>query len=289
MQKPSVSTSIPIIIIISIIAGGLYFLFKPQDDSIREIHSSQLTTPESTQQIVTAPSTSTEVSTLQDNTQPQPEDYRRAPMVVTITDPCLEAIKELDSFFIYLDTQDYIREYQFPTGSKDFVASMVNKALSHPPAPNVKKDIINQVKTGAHLYRVLGGQNLLILAKILINEPDQLENIFGSFFDWSLMAGQCPNRTYAIRPQLNQLYDYARFFIDSEGGRSYISRRDTMTGLLTRFYAVQVIKEAQTHHIDKYNTELTPHITSLITDIESSDLLEKKETYLKKLYSFRDM
>ncbi len=209
-------------------------------------------------------------------------------MEATISDPCLDTIKQLDSFFLYLDTQDYIKEYQFPNGSKDFVASMTNKALSHPPVFSMNQSISSQAKTGAYLYRTIGGQNLLILAKILISEPDHLENIFETFYTWSLMAGQCQNRTYAIRPQLDQLYQYAIFFIDSLDGKNYVNRRESTTGLLTRFYSLQIIKEAQVNHIDKYNTNLAPHILSLITDIESTDLLEKKTTYLKQLYSLRD-
>lgn len=283
MQKPSVSTIIPVLIIFSVIAGGLYFLFKPQNDSIR-----QVVQPEKplAQQV--------ELANPQ-QIQPQPENitkskdgdpglYRKAPMKVSITDPCLETIKQLDAFFLYLDEQDYIKEYQFPDGSKDFVASVINKALSHPPKPKSNKTALNQ---GAYLYRTIGGQNLLILAKILTNEPDRLENIFDHFYTWSLQTGQCPNRTYAIRPQLDQLYNYALFFIDSKDGQNYIARRDAMTGLLTRFYAVQVIKEAQNAHIDKYNTDLAPHITALITDIESIDILAQKETYLKRLYILR--
>ena len=288
MQKPSVSTSIPVIIIISIIAGGLYFLFRPQNDTSGEQHPKPLATHKIAKEINTEPDPQAVKLTPNDQPQPSSENYRQAPMEITSTDPCLKTIKQLDSFFIYLDSQDYIQEYQFPTGSKDFIASMVNKALNYPPAYDVKKDSISNIQTGAHLYHVIGRQNLLILAKILINEPDQLENIFANFYNWSLINGQCPNRTYTIRPQLNQLYEYACFFIDSKDGGNYINRRDTVTGLLTRFYAIRIIEEAQAHHIDKYTMELAAPIASLITDIESSDLLAQKTAYLKTLYSYRD-
>lgn len=287
MQKPSAASFIPVLIIVSIIAGGLYFLFKPQNDSIRQTPLSVLTQadqPEISNR--TAPLQEPEENSASENDS-DTGLYRKAPMDAIIADPCLDTIKELDTFFVYLDSQDYIKDYQFPAGSKDFVASVVNKALSHPPTPKDTKGVINQVKTGAYLYQIIGGQNLLILAKILENEPDRLENIFASFYNWSQLTGQCPNRTYAIRPQLDQLYRYALFFSDSTDGQHYLSRRDTTTSLLTRFYAVQILKEAQTSHIDQYNTDLMPHITSLITDIESTDLLAEKETYLQTLYTLR--
>lgn len=289
MPKPSSTSLIPVIIIISIIAGGLYFLFKPQTDIIRQSDN----TP-STQQVEVAHH-QTPARTQQEpvpvNDEPstsEPAQYRRAPMEVVAVDPCLESIKKMDLFFLYLDSQDYIKGYQFPNGSKEFISSMVNKALAHPPHHDSVKNVAAPLKTGHHLYRTIGGQELLILAKILINEPDQLETISENFYNWSLMAGQCPNRTYAIRPQLGQLYQYALFFLDSADGQSYINRRDSLTSLLTRYYTLGIIKEAQIHHIDRYNIDLSPHVLSLITDIESTDLLEKKTTYLKTLYSMRD-
>lgn len=288
MAKPSSTSLIPVLIIVSIIAGGLYFLFKPQPDIIRQPdrtpptqqnknihHEAQVDTPQK-------PANDEARNTAQ-------TQYRRAPMEVVVADPCLETIKKLDSFFLYLDSQDYIQGYQFPNGSKEFISSMANIALSHPPQYESEKSIINQVKTGTYLYRTIGAQNLVILSKILINEPDQLETVFENFYSWSFMAGQCPNRTYSIRPQLDQLYQYALFFIDTQDGQRYVTRRDSLTNLLTRYYALKIIKEAQTNHIDKYNIDITPHVLSLITDMESSDLLEKKTTYLKTLYSLRDV
>ncbi len=287
MQKPSTSSLIPVLIIVSIIAGGLYFLFKPQNDSIRQTPLPGLPQTDQPELInQTAPLQEPEGNTDSANAS-DTGLYRKAPMDAIIADPCLDTIKELDTFFAYLDTQDYIKEYQFPDGSKDFVASVINKALSHPPTPEGTKSVINQVKKGAYLYQIIGGQNLLILAKILKNEPDKLEDIFASFYKWSQLTGQCPNRTYAIRPQLDQLYRYALFFIGSTDGQHYLGRRNTTTSLLTRFYAVQIIKAAQTSHIDQYNTDLRPHIISLITDIESTDLLVKKEAYLQTLYTLR--
>jgi hypothetical protein len=285
MQKPTLSTIIPVLIILSVIVGGLYFLFKPQADVIRQ--TAPAIAPKAEPPHLTQNEQQT-ADTADSHQEPGQTLYRKAPMEAVITDPCLETIRELDQFFTYLDKQDYIKEYQFPDGSKDFVASMVNQALSNPPVYQAEKNMTSTLKTGAHLYQVIGAQNLVILATILENEPDHLENIFASFYDWSEMAGQCPDRTYAIRPQLDKLYSYALFFIDSKDGTSYVNRRDTATGLLTRFYALKIIRKAQANHIDKYNVDTTPHINALITDIESSNLLERKAAYLKTLYLFRD-
>lgn len=281
MQKPSASTLIPILIIVSIIAGGLFFLFKPQNDTIRPFSQKEnQQTPLTTlgaQQPNPAQAPNQDVE--KDGTQ-----FRQAPMETTAVDPCLAIIKDMDHFFVYLDSQDYILQYQFPNGSKEYITSVVNKALSHPPTPTA------QGITGAYLYRTIGGQNLRIFNTILQNEPDHLETVFADFFTWSAtMAGQCQNRTYSIRPQLNQLYRYAVFFIDSKAGQSYVKRRNDLTGLLTRFYAVQIIHEAQIQHIDTYNTDLSALITPLITDIESTDLLANKTGYLKTLYTLRDV
>ena len=285
MHKPSISTLIPVLIIISIIMGGLYFLFKPQTDAIRQIIPPKSTATVKTENVSTdTPPAQTNQTVQNKDNKTDSSQYRKAPTVIIPIDPCLETIKDLDHFFLYLDTQDYIKEYQFPNGSKDFISSMINKALSHPPLQPTDKNLANQAQTGIHLYRILGRQNLLILAKILVNEPDHLETVFENFYNWTLMADECPTRTYIIRPQLKQLYQYALFFIDSDNGKSYVNRRDTLTGLLTRFYALQIIKEAQTQNIDTYNTDLTSPIASLITDIKATDVLEKKETYLKVIH-----
>lgn len=287
MAKPTSASLIPVLIIVSIIAGGLYVLFKPQPDIIRQPDRTPSTQQDKKIQHETQLDTQPDPASNEAGPTTQTQ-YRRAPMEVVVVDPCLEAIKKLDIFFLYLDSQDYIKEYQFPNGSKEFISSMVNIGLSRPPRYESEKSIVTQIKTGTYLYQTIGAQNLLILAKILINEPDQLEAVFENFYSWSFMAGQCPNRTYSIRPQLGQLYQYALFFIDTQDGQRYVTRRDSLTNLLTRYYALKIIKEAQTNHIDKYNIDLTPHVLSLITDMESSDLLEKKTTYLTTLYSLRD-
>jgi hypothetical protein len=289
MQKPSTSTLIPVLIIISIITGGLYFLFKPQDDTIRQPEPPESKTELKTKtDAVNPPTGQTEQVLNNKENQTDSNQYRQAPIKTTPTDPCLETIKNLDSFFLYLDTQEYIKEYQFPNGSKDFISGMINKALSHPPLHPTDKSLSSQTQAGISLYHILGHQNLLILARILINEPDHLETVFENFYNWTIIADQCPARTYAINPQFIQLYQYALFFMDSDDGRSYVNRRDTITGLLTRFYALQIIKEAQIRNIDQNNTDLTSHINSLVADIKSSNVLENKETYLKVLYSLNE-
>ena len=218
-----------------------------------------------------------------------PEQYRQAPMEASLEDPCLDIIKKLDRFFIYLDEQDYIQAYRFPQGSKEYLASLAQKALASPPAPmGPEPSTLERLANQAHLFRTLGSQNLVILRAIIAQEPDRLEDLFSDFYSWHTMSSKCQHRLYTINPELSALYSYALFFLHSPGGQAYLARRAPTVRLLTSYYSLLIVQQARTMGLDQSGFDATAIIGKLISEIESSTELVHSQTYLTTLYKLRE-
>ncbi len=291
-KKPSSTPIIPIVIIVAVILGGLFFLFKPQ----KEIP----VTPASPQQEnIPLPSADNAEDSSEEsmvNTNPakslhteQPPRLRQAPMQATLTNTCLESTQRLDQFFDYLDDQEYIQQYQFPHGSKEMISGLINTLLESPPVINEQShtgaDIISNA---AHIYRTLGTQNLTFLLKIIKNEADITEETCGYFYEWFNLMPMCLNHSYPLRPSLENLYEYAAFFLQTTGGRAYLARREGHLGLLAQYYSILIINQADQQGLNKYKINLAPLVPNLIGEMEQSDALAEKNNYLAALYDLRE-
>ncbi|MBU0680259.1 MAG: hypothetical protein KKD73_02445 [Proteobacteria bacterium] len=214
---------------------------------------------------------------------------RLAPMEAPLINPCFAASQKLDLFFTYLDDQEYIQKYQFPHDSKELISNLINTLLKSPPVINGKilssSDII---RNSAHIYRTLGTQNLTILYKIIENEADLMEETCRSFHEWFNISTQCLNHSYPLRPSLESLYEYASFFLETTGGKAYLARREGNLRLLAQYYSVLIIHQADQRELNKYNIKLTPLLPLLIEEIEESDELADKKSYLASLYDIRE-
>lgn len=291
-KKPSSTPILPVVIIVAVILGGLFFLFKPQ----KEIP----VTPASPQQEhVSLPSV--------DNTEEYPEKsvdgidransshaeqqplLRQAPMQATLTNTCLESTQRLDHFFAYLDDQEYILQYQFPHGSKEMISGLINTLLESPPVINDKSlNSADIISNAAHIYRTLGTQNLTFLLKIINSEADIIEETSGSFYEWFNLSPMCLNHAYPLRPGLENLYEYAAFFLQTTGGRAYLNRREGNLRLLAQYYSILIINQADQQGLNKYKSNLAPLVPHLIGEIEESDDLAGKNDYLAALYDLRE-
>lgn len=292
MQKKTSSIPfLPIIIILAVIGGGLFFLFKPQQDTFlvpapeSQEYASQLSnlgkidSPE--KQEITA-----NLSTPAVDEQETP--LRKAPMQVSLSNPCLEATERLDLFFSYLDEQEYIQQYQFPQASKEIVSTLLNTLLDSPPAIKGKNiSSTDIIRNATHIYRTLGPQNLSILFKIINNEADLMEETCGSFHEWFVISTKCHNQPYPLRPSLESLYEYASFFLKTSGGQAYLTRRESHLRLLAQYYSVLIIHQADQKHLNKYNISVATLLPHLISEMEGSDDLAGKNGYLAALYDIR--
>ncbi len=291
-KKPSSTPLLPIIIILAVIASGLFFLFEPQKEApappVSPKQENTLQSP--TEKVKTSPKS---FSVENNAPSPSPDDQeirlRLAPMEAMVTNPCLETTQRLDLFFAYLDEQEYIEKYQFSHGSKEMISSLINTLLESPPVINGKglnnADII---RNSAHIYRTLGAQNLTILLKIIVNEADLMEETCRHFHAWLTISRQCLNHSYPLRPSLENLYEYASFILETTGGKAYLARRQGSLRLLAQHYSVLIVHQAEQQGLNKYNINLASLLPDLIGNMEESEELAEKNSYLASLYDIRE-
>ncbi len=289
--KKSSTPILPIIIILAVIVGGLYFLFKPQQDA-------PVTAPSSAQEEGLVPSLQTrdipDSNAEEQSNQPSPGPdepaplFRQAPMEAVVIDPCLKATQKLDLFFAYLDEQEYIQQYQFPHDSKEIISGLLNNLLESPPPINGNRlNGTEMIRNSAHIYQTLGRQNLTMLLDIMANEADLMEETSGYFHEWLKISPQCRHFTYPLRPTLEDLYEYAVFFQQTPAGRGYLQRRQDHLRLLAQYYSLLIIHQAEQQGLNKYQVSLASLLTPLISEMEEAETLAGKKTYLAVLYDLR--
>lgn len=287
-KKQSAPAILPILIILAVIGGGLYFLFKPQPETVvRQAPSfdqnqtiERKKTPQRAQRPV-------EQDTPADTT-PSDETgtLRQAPMVATLKDPCREQTAKLDEFFSYLDEQEYVESYQFPEGSKKMISTLVNDLLASPPSLNSSRfNGVDTARNAAHIYRVVGGQNIFFLLKIIDNERDLLEEVAADFYQWFKISDQCRGHSYPLRPNLAELYEYASFFLHSAGGQAYLARREPSLALLCRFYSIVIIHQAEKNGLNSHRIDLSPYLFAITNEMKETEDLAMKQRYLTTLHA----
>ena len=80
------------------------------------------------------------------------------------------------------------------------------------------------------------------------------------------------------------MYEYAGFFLNTMGGRSYLFRRDSRSRLLVNYYSILLIDLANEQGINRHGIDIVQAIPMLTQEIESSNQLIYKENYLDQLY-----
>ncbi len=143
------------------------------------------------------------------------------------------------------------------------------------------------IKNTAHIYRQLGAQNLTFLLKIIENEADLMEETCGYFHAWVNISPHCLNHSFPVRPELDDLYEYAVFFMETTGGQAYLARRENNLRLLAQYYSILIIHDADQQGLNKYNIDISPLLANVLATMEDSDELAGKRSYLTTLYDIR--
>ncbi len=294
MPKIESSTKpiIPLLVValVAALAGGGYYLFSAPDNKAIPEHGPQEESFHNPQPDIASPFQPIPAETVAPGEKdPEAEQYRQAPMETKIQDPCLDIIKKLDAFFLYLDEQDYIKAYQFTKDSKAHIAQVITKILHSPPRLLTPEATTLQIiSNNAHFFRVMGSQNLAIIRTIINNEPDMLEEILADFYTWTILHGQCRNRSFAISPELPELYPYAVFFLNSSAGQAYLKRRNNQVRLLATYYSIIIVHQSTGLGLNSPPLDITAPLGQLISELETNTDLSQKNQYLTLLYKIRE-
>lgn len=194
----------------------------------------------------------------------------------------------VDAFYQHLDTQEYIKSRHLNGGSKTYFTNLLEKVLNTPPiVTRETDDLLTVLKNSTHFFRLLGKNDILLARDILKQENDKLEELMAAY---SVLL-TTPATAGTVTPTLpnGALDDYAAYFLNTMGGKLYLSRRSPEVRMLVNFYALQTIAQANESGNNRHGIQIQPALDLLIAEFASGgNLLRHKESYLDKLYAMKE-
>lgn len=197
---------------------------------------------------------------------------------------CENLAGKLHHFFSALDNKPYIKTVNLQTSLQTHFINLIDSLLDNPPTVSRETDDLYTLLTNmAHFFRIIGKDNILLLKSILDRERDVIEDIGLVLYNWITFA-DCSSDQFPLKAPLDKSYEYAGFFLNTMGGRSYLFRRDSRSRLLVNYYAVLIVDKANSAGINRHGISIPDTLPLLIDEIEASNQLVYKELYLDRLY-----
>ena len=201
---------------------------------------------------------------------------------------CEDLEQQIKAFFIYLDAQEYPIVQESAHGSYDEFRQMVRQLSENPPkVTGETTDIVSLTRNMAHFYKILGKRRIQFGKDVLHNESDIIESMMATFFGF-YTSDKCCQKDLRGCPGLGVLYQYAGFFLNTVGGRSYLLRRDSKVRILTTYYTILILDKANDAILNRYGIDIRPHINLSIDDIRNQKNLIYPEQYLTNLYQLQE-
>ncbi len=206
-----------------------------------------------------------------------------APINPEVVD-CKQITGQVVAFFQYLDSKAYLI---WPGNNMraEELFEQLSKKLSAKPPVNVgeMEDIFSLVRNVTHFYRVLGKDRVDLIKEILKSESAVIEPAMAVMFAW---ISTC--KTEADQPNLKALYQYAHFFLNTLGGRSYLLRRDAKLRMLVNYYSLLIIDLANEAKLNAYGLDIRPSLDYVFYDINNQKALMYRQRYLSRLSALQN-
>ena len=201
---------------------------------------------------------------------------------------CKQLTSQMVAFFQYLDSKSYLIWPGVNNMRAEELFEEIYKKLAANPPINVgeMEDLSSLVANVTHFYRVLGKDRIDLIKEILSSETAVTEPAMAVAFAW--LTSCKSERMVKGQPNLNSLYPYACFFLNTLGGRSYLLRRDSKLRMLITYYSLLVIDMANDAKLNSYGLDIRPHLHYLFFDINTQKGLMYRERYLTKLAALQD-
>jgi hypothetical protein len=196
---------------------------------------------------------------------------------------CAQTEADVRDFFKYLNKQSYVQHLEEGPDTYGEFKRVLKKLSSNLPVPAGEGvDLRVMEKNIYHLFRILSRSDIRLIKEVLSNETDTLELNLEMFYRWLTLGNQCPDPE-GIRPSFDVLYYYAGFFLDTIGGRAYLSRRPMGLRILLTYYSLLIVHEADKRGKNTYGIDIFPYVRPLIEDINLYPDFKLKKEYLQKL------
>lgn len=201
---------------------------------------------------------------------------------------CEKVAAQMTSFFNYLDGRSYLSTRDLEGGSAGFFRDCAARLMADPPVNIAEmKDLYRLVKNVTHFYRVLGKDRLILAKDILAAEERVMEPAMAMFYAQIAECNQpLPGDQQPM--SIERLYDYAGYFLNTLGGRSYLLRRESKMRMLVSYYAILIVDRANDEKFNRYGIDVRPYIDYLFYDISNQKGLDYRERYLTRLTALRD-
>ncbi|MHB8771426.1 MAG: hypothetical protein ACYC7J_10540 [Syntrophales bacterium] len=202
--------------------------------------------------------------------------------------PCTENREKLQGLFAYLDRQEYVASHKLTGGAFEHFKGLLARLLERPPfIVRETDDLVWVLQNKAHFFRVLGKKNTLLLRDIIRKEGDMMESSFAILYQAMVLQEQCASEGPAVQAPLKDVYPYAVYFLDTLGGSSYLIRRDSRVRMLTQYYSLLVLDEANRRRLNRLGLDIRPPLDALIGDLQGAANLTRKEEYIRTLKGIR--
>jgi len=196
---------------------------------------------------------------------------------------CDKITRQVVAFFQYLDSKAYLIWPGNEMRAEELFDQLSKELAATPPINVGEMDhLYSLVRNVTHFYRVLGKDRIDLVKEILSSENAVLEPAMAVMFAWMTTCGQPVTKT-GQQPALGTLYQYAHFFLNTLGGRSYLLRRDTKQRMLINYYALLIIDKANDLKLNSYGLDIRPHLDYVFYDINNQKGLIYRQRYLTKL------
>lgn len=197
---------------------------------------------------------------------------------------CKKITGQVVAFFQYLDSKAYLI-WPGINMRAEALFEDISKKLAAAPPTNVgeMEDLYSLVRNVTHFYRVLGKDRIDLLKEILNSESAVMEPAMAVIFAWVTACNHGSDQV-----NMNTLYQYAHFFLNTLGGRSYLLRRDTRQRVLINYYALLVIDMANDAKLNAYGLDIRPHLDYVFYDINNQKGLMYRQRYLSKLSALQN-
>jgi hypothetical protein len=196
---------------------------------------------------------------------------------------CEELEDSLRAFCRYLDAGETFRSQKTHRDSWALFTSMLESLERRPPvmsAESYRPSVI--VENSFYFFRLLGREKIDIVREVIKFESDLAEPLMGIMYYW-LMTGRSCDKLPSPSAALKIIYNYAGFFLDTLGGHSYLYRQDSRIRLLTVYYSILVIHEANMRELNEVGLDLRYFLPNIFQEIQSRNDLLYAEDYLQTL------
>jgi hypothetical protein len=196
---------------------------------------------------------------------------------------CAKMENDIRDFFKYLDKKNYIQHLNERMDTYAEFKRILKTVSSNLPIPAGEGiDAIVMTKNIFHVFRILSKTDIRLVKEITINESETMELNLEMFHRWLLLGNQCPDPD-EMRPSLDVLYQYAGFFLNTIGGRAYLSRRPMALRMLLSYYSLLIVHEADKKGNNTYGIDVFLYIAPLLTEMAIYPDLKLKKEYIQKL------